>query len=96
MQKYFWGGLKLKDLLDLSNGKIVSTLLASPDEFLFIREVPGYGRALIAAMDSLLKQKVMRLFVVLPQDFDSYLALSLKTDFRSSYAMRGTIFQLIC
>lgn len=88
--------MKLKELLVLSSGKIVSALLASPDEFLFMREVPGYGRALIAAVDSLLKQKVMRLFVVLPQDFDSYLALSLKNDFRSSYAMRGTIFQLIC
>lgn len=80
----------------MPNGKMVSALLASPDELLFIHEVPGYGRALIVTMDSLLKQKVMRLSVVLPQDFDSYLVLSLKNDFRSSYAMRGTIFQLIC
>jgi len=47
-------------------------------------------------VDSLLEQKVMRFFVVLPWDFDSYLVLSPKSDFRRSYMMRGTIFHLIC
>lgn len=37
-----------------------------------------------------------KVVVVLSWDFELYLMLSLKSDFRRSYMIRGTIFQLIC
>lgn len=65
-----------------------------PDEFLFIHEVPG-DRVLIFQYTFAFGAESYKVVVVLPWDFDSYLMLSLKSDFRRSYMIRGTIFQLI-